>query len=363
MLARSLQMLLLLPAALRLAFAQTSNSSTACNNSPDLCQRAYNNITHLGAHDSPFVRDASTGYSLSGNQYYNTTVQLAAGVRLLSAQVQMNSTSGQLSVCHTSCSLLNAGTLRSWLQEVNTWVEANPNEVVTILLVNGASASATALAAEYEAAGISNIAYTPTRSSAIEQWPTLQQLINNGTRLLNFVATLTDNTGAPYLMNEFDYIFENSYQNTAPTDFSCTANRPDNVANNTSGALGAGMMPLMNHFLYANETLFEMPNTTYLATTNAPSGGVGNLGDAAAQCTSEYGRVPTFVLVDFFNVGPAISAVDRLNGVTAPVGRTGVSTAVASASSTSGAGIMSAGWGKGVVVMLCLTIWAIGGEI
>ncbi|KAK1085493.1 hypothetical protein LTR33_002063 [Friedmanniomyces endolithicus] len=346
MLARSLQMLLLLPAALRLAFAQNSNSSTACNNSPDLCQRAYNNITHLGAHDSPFVRDASTGYSVSGNQYYNTTVQLAAGVRLLSAQVQTNSTNG---------------TLRSWLQEVNTWLVANPNEVVTILLVNGASASATSLAAEYEAAGITNSAYTPTRSSAIEQWPTLQQLINNGTRLLNFVATLTDNAGAPYLMNEFDYIFENSYQNTAPTDFSCTANRPDSVANNTSGALGAGMMPLMNHFLYANETLFEMPNTTYLATTHAPSGGVGNLGDAATQCTSEYGRVPTFVLVDFFNVGPAISAVDRLNGVTAPVGRTGVSTAVASAS-TSGADIMSAGWGKGVV-MLCLTIWAIGGGI
>ncbi len=101
MLVRSLQMLLLLPAALRLAFAQNSNSSTACNNSPDLCQRAYNNITHLGAHDSPFVRDASTGYSVSGNQYYNTTVQLAAGVRLLSAQVQTNSTNGQLSVCHT----------------------------------------------------------------------------------------------------------------------------------------------------------------------------------------------------------------------------------------------------------------------
>ncbi|KAK0942846.1 hypothetical protein LTR29_005586 [Friedmanniomyces endolithicus] len=356
MLAKSLQMLLLLPATLRLAFAQNSNSSTSCNNSPDLCQRAYNNITHLGAHDSPFVRDASTGYSVSGNQYYNTTVQLSAGVRLLSAQVQTNSSSGQLSVCHTSCSLLNAGTLRSWLQEVNTWLVANPNEVVTILLVNGASASATALAAEYEAAGISNIAYTPTRTSAIEQWPTLQNLINNGTRLLNFVASLTDNTGASYLMNEFDCIFENSYQNTAPTDFSCTANRPDS---NTSGALGAGMMPLMNHFLYVNETLFEMPSTTYLATTNAPSGGVGNLGDAATQCTSEYGRVPTFVLVDFFNVGPAISAVDRLNGVTAPTGRTAVSTAVASAS-TSGA--MSAGVGKGMF-MLCLTIWAIGRSI
>ncbi|KAK0279067.1 hypothetical protein LTR35_008802 [Friedmanniomyces endolithicus] len=340
MLARSLQMLLLLPAALRLAFAQTSNSSTACNNSPDLCQRAYNNITHLGAHDSPFVRDASTGYSLSGNQYYNTTVQLAAGVRLLSAQVQTNSSSGQLSVCHTR----NFAKLAARSQH----------------MAGGESKRSRHHPARKRSQRQRDRSRRRVRSCGHNQ----HRLHTNeifSHRTVAFVATLTDNAGAPYLMNEFDYIFENSYQNTAPTDFSCTANRPDNVANNTSGALGAGMMPLMNHFLYANETLFEMPNTTYLATTNAPSGGVGNLGDAAAQCTSEYGRVPTFVLVDFFNVGPAISAVDRLNGVTAPVGRTGVSTAVASASSTSGAGIMSAGWGKGVVVMLCLTIWAIGG--
>lgn len=42
--------------------------TTACNNSPDLCSKSYGEITHLGAHDSPFVRDASTDYSTSGNQ-------------------------------------------------------------------------------------------------------------------------------------------------------------------------------------------------------------------------------------------------------------------------------------------------------
>lgn len=40
----------------------------ACNNSPDLCGRSYANVTHLGAHDSAFLRDASTGYSQAGNQ-------------------------------------------------------------------------------------------------------------------------------------------------------------------------------------------------------------------------------------------------------------------------------------------------------
>jgi len=117
----TLTTLLLLPAALRVAVAApTNNSSTACNNTPDLCDRAYNNITHLGAHDSPFVRDAANDYDISGNQYYNSTVQLAAGVRLLTAQVQTNTSTNALHVCHTSCDLFDAGTLSSWLSEVNT---------------------------------------------------------------------------------------------------------------------------------------------------------------------------------------------------------------------------------------------------
>lgn len=43
--------------------------SAACNNSPDLCDKSYGEITHLGAHDSPFVRDASTSNSVAGDQY------------------------------------------------------------------------------------------------------------------------------------------------------------------------------------------------------------------------------------------------------------------------------------------------------
>jgi hypothetical protein len=73
----------------------TASAQNACNNSPDLCNRAYNNITHLGAHDSPFLRNAETSFSTSGNHYYNTTIQLDAGVRLLSAQIhKSNDSSG-----------------------------------------------------------------------------------------------------------------------------------------------------------------------------------------------------------------------------------------------------------------------------
>lgn len=93
-------------------------------------------------------------------------------------------------------------------------------------------------------------------------------------------------------------------------------------------------MSLMNHFLYEDQAFgIQSPNQTYITTTNAPSGGgLGSLGSAAARCASAYGKAPTFLLVDFFNVGPAIEAADSLNGIT-PTGRTAVSADVSSETS------------------------------
>ena len=54
----------------------------------------------------------------------------------------------------------------------------NSHEVVTVLLVNGAGATATEIRSEYDAAGISHYAYSP--SGADQIWPTLRSLISNG---------------------------------------------------------------------------------------------------------------------------------------------------------------------------------------
>ena len=94
----------------------------------------------------------------------------------------------------------------------------------------------------------------------------------------------------------------------------------------------------MNHFLYSSDLAafdIEYPNASYVGTTNAASGGTGNLGDTAKTCKTEWGRQPTFVMVDFFNRGPAIDAVDSLNNVTDPVGRMSVSEAETSGASSS----------------------------
>ncbi|KAJ5443795.1 uncharacterized protein N7458_007667 [Penicillium daleae] len=324
-------LLVLLPAAL--ANQLNARSTTACNNSPDLCNKSYGEITHLGAHDSPFVRTSDS--VLAGDQYYDTPTQLSAGVRLLSAQVHKDNNEWRL--CHTSCTLLDAGLLSDWLAKIKSWLDEHPNEVVTLLLVNSDSASASELGTVFNSANISTYAYDPpSLTIAPSSWPTLQTLINSGKRLVVFATPLTPSTDYPYLMSEFDFMWENNYDVTSPSNFTCEPDRPSSLSGSISTALSSDRLPMMNHFLYSTDLELidiEYPNASYVSTTNAPSGGTGNLGSTAAKCKAAYGgRQPTFILVDFFDKGPALDTVDSLNNVTNAVGRTSVSSSSTSSS-------------------------------
>ncbi|KAL8934488.1 MAG: hypothetical protein Q9216_005888 [Gyalolechia sp. 2 TL-2023] len=205
----------------------------------------------------------------------------------------------------------------SSLVEIRTWLDRNPYDVVTILLVNADNAAASDLDAQFEAAAIRPYAYTPESYS----WPTLDELIVSGTRLLTFVADIAPSATAPYLMNEFTYIFENPFSVLSLSNFSCIPERPASVQGQTSAAVQSGRLPLMNHFLNVGQGFgIQIPDIDNITITNAASGPTGNLGDAATACTAAYGRPPSFIMVDFFQHGSAIDTVDRLNGIS-PVGR------------------------------------------
>lgn len=307
----------------------TATAQNACNNSPDLCSRSYSNITHLGAHDSPFLRNQETSFSTSGNHFYNTTVQLDAGVRMLSAQVHKTNDSGTEAwhLCHSSCTLLDAGTLQGWLEEIKAWMDRNTNDVVTVLIVNSDNASPSDLGAQFSASGIDKLAYTPPSASTIPQsWPTLDTLIGNNTRLMTFVASLTQpSTDFPYLMDQYAFMFENSFENVDPSNYSCNPSRPTSLGT-PAAALESNRMFLMNHFLY-DDSLFgiQITNVTYANVTNAETG-LGSLGESVSNCTTVYSKPPSFVMVDWFNMGPAIASVDKANAVTGATGRKSVST-------------------------------------
>ncbi|KAG6221412.1 hypothetical protein E4U26_006025, partial [Claviceps purpurea] len=294
----------------------TASTGKACNNSPSLCNRPYNNITHMGAHNSPFLRDQSTGDSLSGNQFLNATRALDAGLRLLQAQVHKpNST---LELCHTSCSLLDAGALETWLSSIHTWLTQNPNEVITLLLVNADKAPASEFGPLFDSAGLSDLAYKPATANELSaSWPTLQAMIAANTRLVSFVTNIQYSASTPYLLPEFTHVFETPFEVASIDGFNCTIDRPSRASKEpASSALASGYLSLVNHFKYQSVLAgVEIPDVSSIETVNSAGGSVvGNLGKHLGECRGEWNRVPNFVLVDFWNRGDVIAAVDGMNG-------------------------------------------------
>ncbi|KAL8290107.1 hypothetical protein RQP46_003046 [Phenoliferia psychrophenolica] len=305
----------LLAVSTLLALASSAAAATACNGHEEYCSRTYSNVSIIGAHDSYAVGSGN----IAANQNYTVTTQLNNGIRML--QVQGHMSGSALHLCHTNCFLLDAGTFTSYLTEVKTWLDANPNEVVTLLLVNSDAIAATVWQASYVAAGIDTYAYTPTSVPiAYDAWPTLQTLITSGKRLVSFLAQNADISSAPYLIDEFTNIWETPYDET-DVSFPCTVNRVTGTS--------TGKMYLVNHFLDVNVTLgttvFPAPATQALNTTNALGPGTGTLLEQSNNCLSLHGSLPTFTLVDYYDMGQGsvFEYAAKLNGVSYVAGTIG----------------------------------------
>lgn len=93
-------------------------------------------------------------------------------------------------MCHTSCFLLNTGPLVDYLERINTWMVAHPNEVVTLLLTNQDNVDVSVFGKAMVDSGLAKLAYTPPKKLALNEWPTLQEMINSNKRLVMFLGKL-----------------------------------------------------------------------------------------------------------------------------------------------------------------------------
>jgi hypothetical protein len=160
-------------------------SQTACNGRVEYCSRSYSNVSFIGAHDSPFVGSLPTD-----NQDLNVTADLEYGIRFLQGQTHQN-LEGELDLCHTNCLLKDAGSLVSFLQTVKAWLDTNPNEVLTLLITNGDNLDISRFDTAFADSGIKPYVYVPPTSPnvlPIDSWPTLQELIDAGTRVVAFLG-------------------------------------------------------------------------------------------------------------------------------------------------------------------------------
>ncbi|TBU63819.1 PLC-like phosphodiesterase [Dichomitus squalens] len=303
----------------------TTRRATVCNGHAELCDRSFGNVTFVGAHDSYAVGTNSVFV----NQDYNITQQLNDGVRML--QSQAHNKSGVIELCHTSCTLQDGGSLQDYLAEVKTWMDANPNDVVSLLIVNSDNIVPSEYDTVFKAAGLDTLAYAPTSASLpASGWPTLGSLIDSGKRLVAFLTTEADFNTVPYLIDEFTNIWETAFDVT-DTTFDCNVNR-------TNGDTSTQMY-LINHFLDKLVAGFPAPDPEDADTTNGVSG-VGSLGQQVQTCASQYSRNPNFMLVDFYEYGngSVFQVAADANGVTYTP-----TTPIASPKSSSGSSSSSSG--------------------
>ena len=279
-----------------------------CNGHVELCDRRYSNITQIATHDSAFV-----GILPTDDQDVDVGAQLDAGVRFLQAQTHRN-VFGTLSLCHTSCFLKDAGSVQAYLQVIKEWLDKHPKEVVTLLLTNGDNVRVSEFDDVFVASGIQPYAYVPGLShvpTVLDSWPTLGELIGNGTRLVAFLDYGAMDT-VPYILPEFPYFWETPFDMTDPSFPQCIIDRPGGLAENP--ALADQRMYIINHYLDTELMGMDVPDRRDERKTNAATGRE-SIGAQIDLCRQQHGRAPKGILVDYFEKGDVFRVQDRLNGL------------------------------------------------
>jgi len=287
--------------------AQPTNTQP-CNNYVEFCERKYSNITVVGCHNSPFVRKGSS----AANQQLDVIQQLNDGVRFLQAQMQWPTDGSNVPhFCHSSCDMLDAGPITDWLTTVRQWVDNHPYDVVTILLGNGNYSKADLYAPYIEASGILKYTYRPPFvPMALDDWPTLSEMILKGKRVVMFMDYEANPTEYPWLLDEFSQMWESPFD---PIDraFPCVVQRPPDL----SAESATNRLYLLNHNLNAEFNLFGasilVPAVSLLNVTNGETG-EGSLGNSTAQCVNSWGRPPNILNVDYYNFGNPDGSVFRV---------------------------------------------------
>lgn len=218
------------------------------------------------------------------------------------ATIRPNPTS-DIRLCHTSCDLLDVGTLESYLVRVRNWLDDNPYEVLAIIMGNNPGQneriSPSDYATVFQNAGMTKYVWTPDASSlSLDEWPTLSEMILLQKRVVVMLDYGADQSNVPWLLSEFDYMWETPFSPTDPA-FPCTQDRPPNQAEDVSRK----RMYMANHNLNVQLTpTILIPAYGFIDQVNADSGN-SSLGLATINCEAMWGRPPNWLLVDYYNFG------------------------------------------------------------
>lgn len=277
-------------------------------------------------------------------------------------QTHWNEAEQTIYLCHSSCDVLNVGTLESYLTTVTSWLQRHPYDIITILMGNSDIIAPDKYIEPVTSSGLIEYVYQPPKiPMGIEDWPTLQQMIFANTRAVVMLDYEANQQEIPWLLDEFAQMFETPFSPT-DRDFPCVAERPP--------ADWPGALPRENRMYMANHNLnveialagisLLVPNTLLLNETNAATDTYGSLKRSSLNCTSMWNRPPNFLAVDYYNIGNFNSSVFQVaaDANNVPYDRTSCCGTLAKSGALGGriAGLAAASWAISSVATVALLI-------
>jgi len=205
--------------------------------------------------------------------------------------------------------LFDGGKVKNYFEKIKHFLDRHPNEVLTIIIANPEKVQGDMWQPIFESTGLADMAYVPPQAPMTrEDWPTLREMLDSGKRLVVFIDKGAEEGSVPYLLPQFSMMWEDEFD---PTNgkFPCKVDR-------TSGSLApAQQLSLINHNLNFNVIPIgqgvRIPDRFDTPRTNS----VYSITAHANHCAPLAGdQLPNFVLLDFVNVGQAMTAVAQLNG-------------------------------------------------
>jgi hypothetical protein len=272
----------------------------SCNGASELCTRTYDRVVVPMTHNA--MSNSDEGWAVA-NQTHGIARQLADGVRGMMLDLHYRDPEAkinvperiatatvidQVSLCHGSC-LLGNRRLLDGLCDLTSFLDANAGEVISIIFETNVKDAD--LDEVLRASGIAERAFVHPSGTP---WPTLQAMIDADKRVVIFVE---EGGGTPsYIHPAFvGNVWDTPYSFEKQEDFSCNLNR---------GAKGDPLF-LVNHWLGRPTAKIDYAREVNVAAV---------LGARVEKCTTE-ARSPTFVGVDFYDVGDLFAVVKKANGL------------------------------------------------
>ncbi|AEH08218.1 putative integral membrane protein [Candidatus Protofrankia datiscae] len=285
-----------------------------CNGSELLCDRRYTDVVYPATHNAMAASDARF---LGAAQDPDLIGQLNAGIRALLIDVHhwtppqdveaflrglppdqratlepftrgARSSRPGLWLCHNICQL-GALSLETELTRLRAWLDANPTEVVTLIVQDEAPASE--VTGAFTRAGLGRYTLTPPRD-ADGDWPSLGSMVERNRRLV----VLAENADVPgtFYRRFFRYAADTALDVSSPDGFDCRPGRGP----------GRPAAILINHWI------------TRTASSRADAAVINRRESLLRQveaCQRAQGRLPTFIAVDFATIGDLVPTVAELN--------------------------------------------------